>query len=75
MKIKDLILELKKHDPEARVCMPGYEGGMYYPMHVVPVTLALDVNTAWYYGPHEQVVPELDEDYPGYEHQVAIKIC
>lgn len=75
MKIKDLILELSKYDPDTYLCMPGYEGGIYCPMHVVPVTVALNVNTAWYYGPHEQIVPELDQDYPDHNHENMIKIC
>ena len=74
MKIKDLILELNKHDPDTQVCLTGYEGGVYNPTKVLEVTVALDVNDEWYYGPHEQIVPDLDRDYPQHKHEQMVRI-
>ena len=57
MKVKELIEELQKHDPEKTVVQQGYEGGYGEVSSVTEIRLKLNVNSAWYYGPHEQ-----DED-------------
>ena len=54
MKIKELIEELQKCDPEKMVVQSGYEGGYCEVSGVSEIRLKLDVNTAWYYGPHEE---------------------
>lgn len=71
MKIKDLILELSKYDPEDRVCLNGYEGGVYCPNKIVYTLVALDVNEQWYYGPHEEIVEGFT--YSEYVQQRALK--
>jgi hypothetical protein len=68
MKIKELILELQKHDPEMQVVRSGYEGGVDFVAYVLCHELALNVNEDWWYGPHELVIHDLQrEDYKNYE--------
>lgn len=60
MKVHELIAELSHFDPQQRVVIPGYEGGVddLEPEDVRQVMLCLDVNTADYLGAHEVVSPE-----------------
>lgn len=60
MTIQDLIDKLQQFDPALKVVLTGYEGGCYFLYNARQVNIALDVNTDWYYGPHE-VIPENDE--------------
>lgn len=55
MTVKELIDQLKMFDPKLQIISRGYEGGMLDIGSVVPTRIALNVNTAWYYGPHELV--------------------
>lgn len=60
MKVKDLIEELKKYPDDMPVMKAGYEGG--YKDVFIPVekdNILLNVNTEWYYGPHESEDSEL----------------
>lgn len=57
MKVKELITELQKHDPEKIVVQSGYDGGYGEVSRVTEIRLKLNVFTAWYWGPHEE-----DED-------------
>lgn len=54
MKIRELIEELKKEDPEKMVVIEGYEGGFTPPRVIRPIKLRLNVHSDWYYGPHEE---------------------
>jgi hypothetical protein len=54
MKVKELIEELQKLDPEKMVVTAGYEGGYDEISGAGEIRLKLNVNTAWYYGKHEQ---------------------
>ena len=56
MTVKELIERLKELDGELQVYRNGYEGG-YTPVDYIsdPREFLLDVNTAWYYGEHEEV--------------------
>jgi hypothetical protein len=76
MKIKDLIAELQKHDPEMQVIRNGYEGGVEFVSHLHCYEVALDVNTEWWYGKHEIVHPELDiyNDYKDHQKTQAVLI-
>lgn len=60
MKVKNLIEELQKYDPETRVVLPGYEGGYKDVGYVSESELALNVHDEWYYGAHE------DPDFADY---------
>jgi hypothetical protein len=62
MKIKDLISELQKHDPEMQVVRSGYEGGVEFVSRVLSCEVALDVNTDWWYGNHELVIHDLQRE-------------
>jgi len=53
MTVAELIVKLQKLDPSLRVVGPGYEGGYYDVKVFEPFEIALNVNTEWYYGPHE----------------------
>lgn len=57
MKVSTLIEELKKHDPNARVVVDGYEAGFedLTVKQIKPVRLALSVYQQSYYGPHEEL--------------------
>ena len=55
MTVFELIERLKELDQEAMVVVNGYEGGVNEVEYVTESELALDVNTAWYYGKHELV--------------------
>ena len=61
MKVKELIEQLQKFDPETRVVRPGYEGGYEDLSNVSEYELALNVHTDWWYGPHED--PEWADHY------------
>jgi hypothetical protein len=69
MTIEQLIKILQQHDPKLPVLLSGYEGGVYEPHGklIRQVLVAKDVNEEWYYGPHEIVYPEFNNDYPNHE--------
>lgn len=54
MKVRELIEELKRHDPEKPVVVDGYEGGCDDVSLVEEIRLNLNVNTEVYFGKHEQ---------------------
>jgi hypothetical protein len=75
MKIKDLISELQKLDPEMQVVKSGYEGGVEFVSRLLCYEVALDVNTEWWYGKHELVVHDIQrEDYKDYTKIQAVYI-
>ena len=54
MTAKELIEVLQAFDPETRIFTKGYEGGLEDARIKGPATdIALNVNSKWYYGPHE----------------------
>jgi hypothetical protein len=53
MKVKELIEELKKLDPELHVFTFGYEGGVNDVSISEEQEFILNYNTEWYYGTHE----------------------
>ena len=53
MKVKELIEELQKHDPERMVVVAGYEGGYDEISGAGEIRLKLNAHTEWYYGNHE----------------------
>lgn len=53
--VEQLIEKLLAFDPYARVVIPGYEGGLADIHGVSDVTIVPNVNSQWYYGPHEDV--------------------
>lgn len=61
MKVSELIAELQKYDPDARVVIDGYEGGVGDLDRVTTLPVNLNVNTAFYYGEHEEAHGEADE--------------
>lgn len=56
MLVKELIEELQKLNPEARVVVRGYEGGRKDVENYEEVYLELNVNNSWYYGNHEETL-------------------
>jgi hypothetical protein len=56
MKVKDLIEALQNFPPDALVVVDGYEGGVSTAGQPAGVRVVLNVNTDWYYGPHEIVL-------------------
>ena len=71
MNVGKLIAELQKLDPTLRVVGAGYEGGYYDVTIADPFEIALNVNTEWYYGPHERTDTPMTE-YSKYEKAMAI---
>lgn len=54
MTAKELIEHLQTLDPETRVFVKGYEGGVDDATIIDPPTeILLDVHTEWYYGKHD----------------------
>ena len=53
MLVEELIAELQKYDPKLLVITRGYEGGFEEIENTLHSKIALNVNEAWYYGPHE----------------------
>jgi hypothetical protein len=75
MKIKDLIAELQKHDPEMQVVRSGYEGGVEFVSRVLCYEVAIDVNTDWWYGKHELIRHDLDKEaYESHQKTQAVFI-
>ena len=72
MKVKELIEKLQEFDPELMVIRDGYEGGVSEATQTEFVTIALNVNTSWYYGEHEVVYG--DDTHEGHELALAIRI-
>jgi hypothetical protein len=54
MTIKELIEHLQTLDPDLRVFIKGYEGGVDDKTSIPePVDIILNVHSEWYYGEHE----------------------
>ena len=53
MKVKDLIAQLSELDGELDVVVRGYEGGVCDCAVVEAVFIEHNVNSEWYFGPHE----------------------
>jgi len=73
MTVQELIDKLKTCDKDALVVTRGYEAGYDSVTSVYLCTVALNVNTAWYYGAHEILEESLDE-YKVYETAKAVRI-
>ena len=68
MKVKELIQELEKMDPELLVFTKGYEGGFEDAMvDGKIVEAALNYNTDWYYGKHQPVNLVHKDTLPQYQ--------
>lgn len=55
MTVKELIEVLKDLDPNTRVFVKGYEGGVDDLITIKEHAVVLNVNSEWYYGKHEMV--------------------
>lgn len=53
MKVKQLIEELQKHDPETMVVVSGYEDGVDEVSIASKVSIKLNAFNEWYYGKHD----------------------
>lgn len=53
MTVKELIEKLSELDSELHVFVKGYEGGFHYANTSEVRDICLNVNTEWYYGPHD----------------------
>jgi hypothetical protein len=65
MTVKELIAQLSELDQELHVFTSGYEGGYNYAELSEVRDICLDVNTSWYYGPHEN--PEFIKNIESYK--------
>ena len=71
MKVRELIEHLSTLDPELTVFVPGYEGGYHYAKISNVQDVYLNVNTEWYYGPHD-TRDNFHFDPDSYEHVKGI---
>jgi hypothetical protein len=54
MTVKELIEHLQTLDPDTRVFVKGYEGGVDDKISLdEPTDITLNVHTEWYYGEHD----------------------
>lgn len=54
MTVKELIEHLQTLNPDLRVFIKGYEGGVDDKTSIFePVDITLNVHTEWYYGEHD----------------------
>ena len=77
MKVKELIEQLQLLDQDSIVVISGYEGGVDEVSSAEETTVALNVNSAWYYGKHEVVENGYDKaKYPSssYKSEKAIHL-
>ena len=66
MTVQQLIEILQTKDPELRVFVPGYEGGLNDISNDLEiVNVLLDKNIEWYYGQHDQVTKPTDTSIKG----------
>jgi hypothetical protein len=66
MTVKELIEKLQAVDPDLVVLTPGYEGGyedVVFSEHVRDFNK--NINTEWYYGPHEEIINGSPGDFKG----------
>lgn len=61
MRVKDLIIELQKLNPELMVVVDGYEGGVSELKIVGEITVELNKNNEWWWGEHDECDPNNDE--------------
>ena len=67
MTVKELIEKLQTLDQDLHVFTDGYEGGFQYVEIREPDTFYLNVNTEWYYGPHENSTGVAGRDKTNYK--------
>lgn len=54
MLVKELIEQLQALPQDALLVTSGYEGGLNEISGASSIQIILNVNKAWYYGPHEE---------------------
>lgn len=74
MLVEELIAKLQEFDPKLQVITPGYEGGVDDIGCVILQKIALNVNTEWYYGKHENVDNWTTRDLSQYTQVDAVYI-
>lgn len=74
MNVGELIDQLQQLPKETMVVRSGYEGGVNEVKEVRECTIALNVNTDWYYGKHEEIDSDYPDDYEKHERAKAIYI-
>ncbi len=73
MKVHELISVLQELPQDSMVVMSGYEGGLREVEHAYSLQIKLHVNSAWYYGPHEDSSYHMSTDKE-YETADAVQI-
>lgn len=66
MTATELIAELQKIPPNARMVVAGYQGGYRDVGSVSPCPIRLDANVDWYLGPHEDPLEGTEPDETAY---------
>jgi hypothetical protein len=65
MTVAELIESLKHVDQTLTVVRAGYEGGYVDVSGFRKINLRRDVNSEWYYGPHEEEEEGIEHLYLG----------
>lgn len=64
MTVKELIAKLQAlPNQDQLVTVNGYEGGYTDVDEIETIRLRLNVNTSWYYGPHESMWTDEDGEH------------
>lgn len=72
--ISDLIEALTKFPQDLLVITKGYEGGFKEIKSLESQEILLDINDAWYYGPHDSVDSVTETEANQYEKVTALLI-
>lgn len=72
--ISDLIEALSHFPQDLLVITPGYEGGYKEIKSLESQEILLDINDAWYYGPHDSVDSVTETEANQYEKVTALLI-
>lgn len=71
MTTSELISTLQQLPPNSLIVTRGYEGGVTSNVSPTITEVALNVNTAWYYGEHERIGDESDRRRYAGEHTIV----
>lgn len=61
MTTQELMAQLATLPPDTQVMLEGYEGGYRDVRRIETFPVKLNVNDAWYYGPHEICEDEYED--------------
>jgi hypothetical protein len=63
MKVKDLIQELQKLDPETLVVVAGYEGGVDEVKNLTQYKIELDAHKGWWFFGDHRALDDIEDRF------------